>query len=213
LSVIGGDPIATGLIVSLARPGGNLTGVSFLTASLTPKRFELLFGLVPQATRVALLVNPKNPQTAGVVDDLRQAVQAKGLAFESVEAANPEQIDEAFARFKQIQASMLIVESDPFFNARGDQFVGLAASSSLPAIYERRTFVAAGGLISYGTSLADVYRGVAAYVGKILNDAKPAELPMLQPTKFDLAINLKTAKELGLTVPPSLLVGADEVIE
>lgn len=213
VSVIGGDPVATGLVSSLARPGGNLTGMSFLTASLTPKRFELLLSLVPQAKVIGLLVNPENPQTPGVVSDVREAVQAKGRELQTLEATNPSQIEDAFLRLGQIRVEALILESDPFFNAQGDQFVSLVTRYSIPAIFERRSFAAAGGLISYGTSLPDVYRGVGTYVGRILKGANPAELPVIQPTKFELTVNFKTAKALGLTVPTSIVAGADEIIE
>jgi putative ABC transport system substrate-binding protein len=187
--------------------------VSFLTARLTPKRFELLMALVPQAKLIGLLANPKNPQTPGVVTDLQRVVQARGLELQSLEASNGPQIEEAFARFHQIHVDALIVQSDPFFNAQGDQLVSLTQRYALPAIYERRAFISAGGLMSYGTSLPEVYQGVSRYVAKILDGAKPPDLPVLQPTKFELFINLKTAKALGLTVPQELLVRADEVIE
>jgi putative ABC transport system substrate-binding protein len=169
--------------------------------------------LVPQAKLIGLLANPKNPQTPGVVTDLRQVVQARGLELQSLEASNGPQIEGALVRFHQIHVDALIVQSDPFFNAQGDQLVSLTQRYLLPAIYERRAFISTGGLMSYGTSLPEVYRGVGRYVGKILDGAKPADLPVLQPTKFELFINLKTAKALGLTVPQELLVRADEVIE
>jgi putative ABC transport system substrate-binding protein len=213
VSVIGGDPVATGLVASLAHPAGNLTGVSFLTASLTTKRLELLLELAPQAKVVALLVNPKNPQSPSVVNDVNEAAIAKGLEFHSLEAGTEAQIDEAFAMMDRLHAAALVVQADPYFNNVRGQLVSLAIRYSVPAIHERRAFVAEGGLVSYGTSLPDVYRQVGVYVGKILNGAKPADLPVVQPTKFELVINLHTAKALGLTVPPSLLARADEVIE
>jgi putative ABC transport system substrate-binding protein len=213
VSVIGGDPVATGLVASLARPGGNLTGVSFLTAELMPKRLELLSELVPQAAMLALLVNPNNPRTEGRIKDMRQAAFTKRVQLEVLKAGAEGEIDAAFALLPQLQAGALIVQADPFFAARREQLVALTARHRIPAIYEYRGFVDAGGLISYGASLAAVNRQVGAYVGRILAGAKPADLPVQQPTTFELVINLKTAKALGLTVPQLLLATADEVIE
>jgi putative ABC transport system substrate-binding protein len=213
VSVIGGDPVAEGLVASLAHPGANLTGVAFLTASLTTKRLELLLDLVPRTKIVALLVNPSNPQTRSVVDEVRRAALAKGVELQSLEAGNEGEIDEAFLAMDRIRAGALVIEADAFFNAVRGRFVALAAQHGIAAIHENRAYVAEGGLISYGTSLTDVYRQVGVTVGKVMKGAKPAELPVEQPTTFDLAINLKTAKALGLTVPPLLLARADEVIE
>jgi putative ABC transport system substrate-binding protein len=213
VSVIGGDPVAAGLIASLARPGGNLTGVSFLTAELMPKRLELLSELVPQTKVLALLVNPDNPQTEGVINDMQRAAQAKGVQLQVVKTSTKAEIDAAFASLPQSQPGALAVQADPFFIARREQLVSLTSSYAIPAIYEWRGFVTAGGLISYGASITGVYRQVGAYAGQILKGAKPADLPVQQPTTFELVVNLNTAKALGLTVPPSILARADEVIE
>ena len=213
VSVIGGDPVAAGLIASLARPGGNLTGVSFLTAELMPKRLEMLSELVPNAKGIALLVNPENPQTEGVINDMQQAALSKGLQLEILKTSTKAEIDAAFAALPQSQAGGLAVQADPFFIARREQLVALTSNHAIPAIYEWRGFVTAGGLISYGASITGVYRQVGAYAGRILNGDKPADLPVQQPTAFELVVNLKTAKTLGLTVPPSIRARADEVIE
>jgi putative tryptophan/tyrosine transport system substrate-binding protein len=213
VSVIGGDPVAAGLIASLARPGGNLTGVSFLTAELMPKRLELLSELVPRAGVLALLVNPENPQTEGVITDMQQAAQAKGVQLQILKTSTKGEIDAAFASLPQPHAGALAVQADPFFIARREQLVALTSSHAIPAIYEWRGFVVAGGLISYGASITGVYRQVGAYVGRILKGAKPADLPVQQPTTFELVVNLNTAKALGLTVPPAILARATEVIE
>ena len=213
ISVLGGDPIAEGLVASLAHPAGNLTGISFLTASLTTKRLQLLLELAPLTKSVALLVNPKNPQTSGVVNDVNKATLARGLEFHSLAAGTEAQISEAFATMDRLHAGALIIQADAFFGYVRGQLISLATRYSIPAIHERRAFVAEGGLISYGTSLPDVYRQVGVYVGKVLNGGKQADLPVVQPTKFELIINLKTAKALGLTIPPTLIGRADEVIE
>jgi len=213
VSVIGGDPVAAGLIASLARPGGNLTGVSFLTAELMPKRLELLSELVPQANVLALLVNPENPQTEGVINDMERAARAKGVQLQILKTSTKAEIDAAFASLPQPQPDALAVQADPFFIAQREQLVALTSSHAIPAIYEWRGFVTAGGLISYGASIGGVYRQVGAYAGQILKGAKPADLPVQQPTTFELVLNLKTASALGLTVPPSILARADEVIE
>jgi len=211
--VSGGDPAELGLVASLARPGGNLTGVSILAAELTPKRLELLSELVPQAGVIALLVNPNNPQTEGVIQDMQEAARAKRLRLHVLKASTEGEIDDAFASFVQQHAGGLVVEADPFFTARSEQLVALASRDAVPAIYTRREFAVSGGLISYGTSLAGAFRQAGIYAGKILAGAKPADLPVQQPTTFELVINLKTAKALGLIVPPSILGRADEVIE
>ncbi len=213
VAVIGGDPVAEGLVASLARPGGNLTGVSFLTASLTSKRLELLAELAREAKVVGLLVNPDNLQTDGVLKDAREAARLKGLELQTLEARMASEIDAAFSALAQRRTSALVVQADPFFNSRREQLVALSSRHGVPAIYEWRGFPEAGGLISYGTSLAAVYRQVGVYAGKILRGAKPEELPVMQPTEFELVINLKTAKALGLMVPQSLLSRADDIIE
>ena len=209
----GGDPVAIGLVASLARPGRNLTGVSILTDELMPKRLELLSELAPQAKVIALLVNPNYAGTEAIIRNVQEAARAKGLQLPILNAGNEGEIDAAFAPLARLQAGGLVVGSDPFFNSRREQLVALAASHAVPAIYEWRDFAAAGGLISYGTSLTSVYRQLGIYAGKVLKGAKPADLPVQQPTRFELVINLKTAKTLDLAVPQSILGRADEVIE
>jgi putative ABC transport system substrate-binding protein len=213
VAVIGGDPVASGLVKSLAHPGGNLTGVSFLTAQLMSKRFELLLELVPQAGPIALLVNPQSPQTERVIGDTQETARRRGIELQIVKASTESEIDIAIASVVHMRARALLLQADPYFNSRGDQIIALTARYRVPAIYESRALASAGGLISYGTSLADVYRQVGAYVGKILRGAKVGELPVLQPTAFELVINLRTAKALGLAVPPALLAAAVEVID
>jgi len=213
VSVIGGDPVADGLVASLARPGGNLTGVSFLTRELMPKRLELLSDLVPQARVIALLVNPDSPQTERRIRDMQEAARTKGLQLPILKASTESEIDAAFAALVPLQAGALVVQATPFFASRREQLVALASHHAVPAIYEGRQFAAISGLMSYGASNEDVARLVATYAGKILKGAKPADLPVQQPTAFELVVNLKTAKALGLTVPPSILARADEVID
>ena len=208
-----GDPVGDGLVASLARPGGNLTGVSLMASELIPKRLELLSQLVPQGVVIALLVNPKNPSAERIVRDVEEAAHAKGVQLPVVKAGTEGEIDAAFATVLQLHADALVVGSDGFFNSRREQLVALAARHAIPAIYELREFVASGGLISYGANLTIAYKQVGVYAGKILKGAKPADLPVEQPVKFDLFINLNTAKALGLTIPQALLARADEVIE
>jgi putative ABC transport system substrate-binding protein len=195
------------------QPGGNLTGVSFLLVELHPKRLELLSELVPQARVIALLVNPNNPNAERIMRDVQEAARAKGVQLPILKAGSESEIDTAFASLTQLQAGALVVGSDPFFNRQRDRLVALAARHAVPAIYQGREFAASGGLVSYGASLTAAYRQVGIYVGKILKGAKPADLPVAQPTTFELVINLKTAKALGLAVPQSLLARADELIE
>jgi len=208
-----GDPVREGLIAGLARPGGNLTGVSLLTVELMAKRLELLSELVPQAGMIALLVNQNDANAERIIKDVQEAARAKGVQLHVLKAGSESEIDAAFPALVQLQAGGLVVGTDPFFNSRREQLVSLAARHTVPAIYEWREFAAAGGLISYGSSLTSVYRQIGIYTGKILNGAKPADLPVEQPTRFELVVNLNTAKDLGLTVPPSILARADEVIE
>jgi putative tryptophan/tyrosine transport system substrate-binding protein len=207
------DSVELGLVASLARPGGNLTGFSNLASELTPKRLELLSELVPQARVIALLVDPDYPPTEGVIRDVQEAARAKRVELPILKAGTESEIDAAFATLAQLQARALVVGGDPFFNSRREQLVALASRHAVPAIYGVRENVAAGGLISYGASLTAVFRQLGIYAGKILKGAKPADLPVQQPTTFELVVNLKTAKALGLTVPPSILARADEVIE
>jgi len=209
----GGDPVVMGLVASLARPGGNLTGVAFLAAELMPKRLELLSELVPQAGVIALLVNPNDPNYGRFIGDVQEAARAKSLQLHILKAGTESEIDTAFATLVQLHAGALVVSPNAFFGSRCDLLAALAARYSVPAIYYRREFVAAGGLISYGTSLTSVFRQLGSYAGKILNGIKPADLPVQQPTIFELVVNLNTVKALGLTVPPSILARADEVIE
>jgi putative ABC transport system substrate-binding protein len=207
------DPVAAGLVASLARPGGNLTGVTNIMTELLPKRLELLSELVPQARVIALLVNPNSPFAEPNMRDAPDAARVKGVQLHILKAGTESAIDAAFASLVQLQADALVVGTDGFFFSRHEQFVALASRHAVPAIYDVREFAAAGGLISYGTSLTGMSRQAGAYVGRILKGEKPADLPVQQPTKFELVINLKTAKALGIIVPQTLLARADEVIE
>jgi putative ABC transport system substrate-binding protein len=207
------DPVGFGLVASLAHPGGNLTGFSNLSLELTPKRLELLCELVPQATVITLLVNPDNAMTARHIKIAQEAARAKGIQLPVLKAGAEDEIDTAFASLGQLQAGGLVVAPDPFFNSLRERFAALASRYAVPAIYEAREFAAVGGLISYGSNNAALFRQVGIYAGRILKGAKPTDLPVQQPTTFPLVVNLKTAKALGLTVPPSILARADEVIE
>jgi ABC-type uncharacterized transport system substrate-binding protein len=208
---VAGDPVERGLVASLARPGGNLTGVTGFASELVPKRLELLSELVPQAGVVALLVNPNSPNAEHVMRDVQEAARVKGVQLDILKAGTEAEIDAAFAMLGQQHTGALLVAGVPF--SRREQLVALASRHAVPAIYPWREATEAGGLISYGSSVAAVYRLLGTYVGKILKGAKPADLPVQQPTTFELVVNLNTAKTLGLAVPPSILARADEVIE
>jgi len=208
-----GDPVGLGLIASWARPGGNVTGISAIALELLPKRLELLSELVSQARMIALLVNPTFPNWEQQVKDAQEAANIKGVQLHVVKASSASELDAAFVALAGLHADALVVAPDPFFFDQRQQLAALAARHTVPTIYELEGYVAAGGLISYGPSLTGIYRQATAYVGRILAGAKPADLPVQQPTKFALVINLKTAKALGLTVPQTLLARADEVIE
>ena len=209
----GGDLIAAGIVASLSRPGGNLTGIDIFGRELNPKRLDLLAKLVPQAAMIAMLVNPTALMAEVTRRDAQEAARANGRQLSILTASTATEIDAAFAAVVQLRAGALVVASDPFFNSRREQLVALAARHGVAAIYEWREFAEAGGLISYGPSFADVVRQQGVYVGRILAGAKPADLPIQRPTRFELIINLKTAKALGLTIPQSLLLRADEVIQ
>jgi len=208
----GEDPVKRGFIASLAQPGANLTGVSWLEVELMPKRLELLLELIPGAGMIALLINPKNANAEGMVRDVEAAARVNRVQLQILKASTENEIDDAFAIIVRQQTG-LVVSTDPFFNSRRNQLVALAARHAVPAIYERREFTAAGGLISYGPSFTAAFWQLGVYAGKILKGARPADLPVQQPTRFELVVNLKTAHALGLTVPPSILTRADEVIE
>jgi putative ABC transport system substrate-binding protein len=207
------DPVSFGLVASLARPGGNLTGVSPMTTELMPKRLELLSELVPQARVIALLVDPNNVSGERRIRDMQEAARAKGVELPILKASTESEIEDALASLAQLRAGALVVDPDPFFVTRREQIVALASRHAVPAIYAWHEFAAAGGLISYGASIPSVYYQGGILVGKILKGAKPADLPVQQPTRFELVVNLKTAQALGLTVPPSILSRATEVIE
>jgi putative tryptophan/tyrosine transport system substrate-binding protein len=209
----GVDPVALGLVASLNRPGGNATGVASLNTEVEPKRLELLHELVPKATIVAILSNPTNPSAEIRLKGIEAAARSLGLQLYIMPASSEKEIDAAFAAMIQKGVSALMIAPDPFFNGRSDQLAELALRHSLPAIYQYREFAAAGGLMSYGGSVTDNYRLIGAYAGRILKGAKPSDLPVQQATKVELILNLKTAKALGLTVPPALLARADQVIE
>ena len=208
------DPVRLGLVASLARPGGNLTGINFFASELAAKRLELLRELVPGATRITVLVNPANTMTTeAALRDAVPAARAIGLQTQVLNASTSREIDAAFATIVRERPDALFVGNDAFFNARRVQLVLLAGRHGVPAIYSDREYAEAGGLMTYGSNIVDVYRQIGVYAGRILKGAKPADLPVVQSTRFELVINTETARMLGLTVPHSLLARADEVIE
>ena len=209
----GSDPVGTGLVASLNRPGGNITGISIILTSLVPKRLELLYLLVPGTARLGALINPNYPEADFQKRELEEAAAAVHKPIEIVSAGTPTEIDAAFAGLAAHGIGALLVGNDPYFVTRAEQFAALGARHKIPAIYSDRSYVDSGGLMSYGPSLAEAFRESGIYTARVLDGAKPADLPVMQPTKFELVINLKTAKALGLTVPQSILARADEVID
>jgi len=209
----GSDPVRDGLVASLNRPGGNVTGLVYFAAVLGAKRLELLRQLVPRATTIAVLVNPNTPLTEAERKDVQAAAQAIGQQLVIIDISSDRDIETAFAAFVQRGAGALLVGTGGFLNSNRERIAAVANRHALPASYSQREGVVAGGLMSYGPSISDAYRQAGIYSGRILNGEKPADLPVIRSTKFELVLNLKTAKALGLTIPPSLLVAADEVIE
>jgi putative tryptophan/tyrosine transport system substrate-binding protein len=209
----GADPVRLGLVAGLNRPGGNITGVSHFSLALEAKRLEILHELVPDAVRIAVLVNPTLPGAEAITDEMQAAARALGVKVHVVNASSEDDLDAAIASIVGAAARGLVVASDPFFLSRRDRLVSAVARRAIPAIYQFREFAAAGGLVSYGANLADGYRLVGVYAGRIIRGEKPADLPVVQPSKFELVINLNTAKALHLEVPPMLIARADEVIE
>jgi ABC-type uncharacterized transport system substrate-binding protein len=209
----GGDPVRDGLVTSLSQPGGNLTGVSMLTVDIGSKRFGLLRELVPSAKTIALLINPKSPELGPHLQDVQGAADSFGQQVRVLNAANEEEIDSAFAAMARERPDALLTDTDPFLVSRREQIVTLANHYRIPALYEWREFAEAGGLVSYGPSHTEPYRLIGIYTGRILKGAKPAELPIVQSTKFELVINQRTARRIGFDIPPMLLARADEVIE
>jgi putative tryptophan/tyrosine transport system substrate-binding protein len=210
---VGDDPAKLGLVASLARPGGNATGINFFNVEVIAKRLELLHELVPKAVRVAVLLNPANPAGGEALRDVQEAARTIGLQIHVLNASTIGEIDAVFAALARERPDALIVAPDTFFASRQVQIATLAARDRIPSAYSVRDYVVAGGLMSYGTDLVDRFRQTGVYTGKILNGTKPADLPVVQPTKFEFVINLKTANALGLTIPETLLATADEVIQ
>ena len=208
-----GDPVGSGLVASLARPGGNVTGLSTFTRELAAKRLQLLKGVVPGVSQVAVLWNAANPYAVLVMRETGAAARTLGVQVQSLEVRDPDEFENAFPAAIRGRAGALIVVDDPLTYLYRMRIADLAARNRLPAMYGFREYAEAGGLMAFGTSLADLYRRAATYVDKILKGAKPADLPVEQPTKFELVVNLKTAKALGLTIPPSVLLRADEIIQ
>jgi putative ABC transport system substrate-binding protein len=213
VAIFTADPVERGLVASLNRPGGNVTGISALNGTLEAKRLGLIHDLVPQATTLGFLLNPSFPAAASQSRDMHEAARAVGLQLHVLNAGTDPEIDTAFETIAQRSIPALVVAVDSFFVTRRDKLVALATRYAVPTMYSLRDFAAAGGLMSYGVDLLDMYRQAGVYAGRILKGTKPADLPVMQPTKFELVINLKTAKLLGLTLPSGLLSIADEVIE
>ena len=209
----GSDPVAVGLVAGLSRPGGNLTGVTVLTSTLEAKRMGLLRELVPKAEKIGILINPNYPLAAAYLRDAQEAAVQLGVGLVAVNASAENDFEPAFASLMQQSVGALMIIADPFFNSRRDQLVAYSARHKIPTMYEFREFAAAGGLITYGTNLAEAYRQVGLYTGRILKGENPANLPVVQSAKFEMVINMKTAKALGLAVPNSMQLLADEVIE
>jgi putative ABC transport system substrate-binding protein len=209
----GSDPVKFGLVANLARPGGNVTGISFYNNALVPKRLELLRELFPKASVIAILVNPNNPNAESDIKNVQSAAQLLGLQMVPVPASREGEFDAAFAKIVDLRADALLVATDALFQGRRDQLIALAARHAVPAMYAGRVQTEAGGLISYGPNTVDMARLAGVYIARILKGDKPADLPVMQPTKFELIVNLKTAKALGLTIPESFLLRCDEVIE
>jgi putative tryptophan/tyrosine transport system substrate-binding protein len=207
------DPVGTGLVASLARPGGNLTGVNFFTTELAAKRLELLRELVPSITRVAVLVNPANPNTEPTLKGVEAAARSMGLQVQAFNASSRQDIDAVFATLVRERPDGLFIGADPFFNSRRVQLTNLTVRHAIPAAFPGREYAEVGGLMSYGSNINDAYRQIGIYAGRILKGVKPADLPVVQSAKFELVINHQTARMFGLTVPDKLLVAADEVIE
>ena len=211
--VLGADPVKLGLVASLNRPGGNLTGLTFFTVTLEAKRLELLHQLLPRAKIIGVLVNPQNPNTENQARELQRAADALGLQIQVLTASSDHDLEAAFEKLSQLRAEAVIVTAETTFTNRRDQIVALAARHSVPAMYPRQEYVESGGLASYGAGVLDSYRQAGVYAARILKGEKPSDLPVIQPTKFEFIFNLRTAKALGLTIPPSVLAIADEVIE
>ena len=210
---IGGDPVKLGLVASLNRPGGNLTGITVLTHALDAKRLEMIHQMVPAASTIGALFNPKNADAKHQLPDLETAARTLGQSIRVLDASTKSEINAAFKKLAELRADALIVNSDAFLNEQTEQIAALASAFSIPAIAARREFAVSGLLLSYGPSNTEAFRQQGIYIGRILKGEKPGDLPVLQPTRFELVINLQTAKALGLEVPPTLLATADEVIE
>jgi putative tryptophan/tyrosine transport system substrate-binding protein len=213
VTVFASDPVSSGLIESLSHPGHNVTGVSILSASIEPKRIGLLHDLLPQSMAFGALLNPRTPTFTGQLADIQTAAHGLGVEIKSFKAASDQDLETAFETVEQQRIAALLVSADPFLLLRRANIIALAERSRVPVMYPYRDFADAGGLMSYGVDLADAYRQMANYAGRIIKGAHPEDLPVAEPTKFEFVINLKAAKSLGITIPPGLLAIADEVIE